>query len=42
MNVRALLDALPIMGWGMLGIFTVTAVIVLTVVVLNKITGKKK
>lgn len=33
---------LPIMGKGMLGIFIVTAVIVLTVTVLNKVTNIKK
>lgn len=36
------LDTLPIMGKGMLGIFIVTAVIVLTVAVLNKVTGGRK
>ena len=33
---------LPIMGMGMLGIFLVTCIIVLTVVVLSKLGGKKK
>ena len=46
MNFRidadAFVDTLPIMGKGMLGIFIVTAVIVITVAVLNKVTGKKK
>lgn len=36
LNVQNLMAALPIMGKGMLGIFIVTAVIVLTVTVLNK------
>lgn len=35
------LDSLAIMGKGMLGIFLVTAVIILTVVLLNKFTAKK-
>ena len=46
MNIRidgqALVDSLPIMGKGMLGIFLVTAVIVITVAILNKVTGRKK
>ncbi len=33
---------LPIMGKGMLGIFIVTAVIILTVTILNKVTNIKK
>lgn len=32
-----LMNALPVMGKGMLGIFVVTGVIVLTVMVLNKL-----
>ena len=36
-NVQAFLQTLPIMGKGMLGIFIVTAVIVLCVTVLNKL-----
>ncbi len=35
-------NTLPIMGKGMLGIFIVTAVIVLTVTILNKVTNRKK
>ena len=31
------LEALPIMGWGMLGIFLVTSVIVGCVTLLNKL-----
>ena len=34
--------SLPIMGKGMLGIFIVTAIIVLVTVVLNKATSSKK
>lgn len=37
LNVDAFLQTLPIMGKGMLGIFIVTAVIVLCVTVLNKL-----
>ena len=37
LNVQAFLQTLPIMGKGMLGIFIVTAVIVLCVTVLNKL-----
>ena len=36
-----LADTLPIMGMGMLGIFLVTCVIILAVVVLSKLGGKK-
>ena len=37
-----LLTTLPVMGMGMLGIFLVTCVIVLAVVVLSKLGGKEK
>lgn len=37
-----LLETLPVMGMGMLGIFLVTCVIVLSVVVLSKLGGKEK
>ena len=37
LNVQAFLQTLPIMGKGMLGIFIVTAVIVLCVTALNKL-----
>ena len=40
-SVDKLLQALPIMGYGMLGIFIVTAVIVSVVYLLNRIPGKK-
>ena len=38
---ETLLDTLPVMGMGMLGIFLVTCVIVLAVVILSKL-GKEK
>lgn len=42
-SVDNLMNSLPIMGKGMLGIFAVTIVIILVVTVLNKVTsGKKK
>ncbi len=41
-NVQGLLDSLPYMGKGMLGIFIVTGAIILTVTILNTVTGKKK
>lgn len=34
-NVQAFFDSLPIMGMGMLGIFIVTAIIVVTILALN-------
>ncbi len=40
-NVQALLDSLPYMGIGMLGIFVVTSLIVLVVNALNNIPEKK-
>ena len=39
---ETLLDTLPVMGMGMLGIFLVTCVIVLAVLVLSKLGGKDK
>ncbi len=39
-SVENLLQALPIMGYGMLSIFIVTAVIVAVVYLLNKIPNK--
>ncbi len=36
-----LLNSLPIMGYGMLGIFVVTGVIIGVVTLLNKITSDK-
>lgn len=41
-DVQALLETLPIMGKGMLGIFIVTLAIILTVTILNAVTSKKK
>lgn len=40
-NFEAMLETLPIMGKGMLGIFIVTGVIILAIVVLNKLTSSK-
>ena len=39
---ETLLDTLPVMGMGMLGIFLVTCVIVLAVVELSKLGGKNQ
>ena len=39
---ETLLDTLPVMGMGMLGIFLVTLVIILAVLVLSKLGGKNK
>ena len=36
-----LVDVLPIMGLGMLGIFIVTGIIIGVVALLNKLSGKK-
>jgi len=41
-SVDNLMNSLPIMGKGMLGIFAVTVVIILVVTVLNKVTSGKK
>ena len=41
-RVDYLLNALPIMGIGMLGIFVVTGVIITVVALLNKLTSGKK
>lgn len=43
MNISfdAFVDTLPIMGKGMLGIFVVTGIIVLAMIVLNKLSGNK-
>ena len=40
MHLDKLMEALPIMGIGYLGIFIVTAVIILVVTLLNKFTNK--
>ena len=42
MNTAQFLSTLPIMGYGMLGIFIVTGVIILSIVILNRLTHKKK
>lgn len=34
-----LMNALPIMGWGMLGIFIVTCVIIAVVALMNKMSS---
>lgn len=41
-NVDHMVETLPLMGKGMLGIFLVTVIIVASVAILNKLTGKKK
>lgn len=41
MNIDTVLDALRLMGNGMLGIFVVTVVIIGVVTLLNKIPEKK-
>lgn len=38
MRFDLLLDVLPIMGYGMLGIFIVTGIIIAVVTLLNKLT----
>ena len=40
MRVDLLMEALPIIGTGYLGIFIVTGVIIAAVSLLNKLTGK--
>ena len=42
MNIDAFLKTLPIMGKGMLGIFVVTIIIILAMVILNITTKEKK
>lgn len=42
MNIEALLYTLPVMAKGMLGIFIVTGVIILSMYLLNKLTGRSK
>jgi len=41
-SIEKLMEALPIMGTGYLGIFLVTIVIILVVMLLNKIPDSKK
>lgn len=40
MNIEAFLFTLPYMAKGMLGIFTVTAILILGIVILNKCTSR--
>ena len=40
-DVEALLNTLPLMAKGMLGIFIVTGVMILSMILLNKFTSKK-
>lgn len=42
MDLNSLSQTLPIMGKGMLGIFIVTLVIVLVVILLNKVFSSKE
>lgn len=41
-NTENILQSISIMGKGMLGIFLVTAVIVLVIAILNYLTNKKQ
>ena len=41
-SIEKLMESLPIMGKGMLGIFVVTGVIILFVTLLNKLGAKKQ
>ena len=41
-NLNHMIETLPMMGKGMLGIFLVTLIIVTSVAILNKSTGKKQ
>lgn len=41
-NVDAFLNSLPIMGKGMVGIFIVACVIIISVLILEKLTSKKE
>ena len=40
-NVKAFLESLRYMGVGMIGIFAVTIVIIISMILLNKFTSKK-
>lgn len=42
MNVKAFIDNLSYMGFGMLGIFIVIGIIILITMLLNKLTEPKK
>lgn len=39
-NVEAFLNVLPVIGKGLAGVFIVTAVIILSMIILNKISSK--
>ena len=41
-DIQAFLDSLPIMGWGMLGIFLVIGIMMGCVILLDKIFPAKK
>ena len=41
-NVELFLQTLPIMAKGLVGIFVVTGIIILTIYILNKSTGRPK
>ena len=41
MDYNAFIETVPIMGKGMAGIFIVTAVIILSMIILNKVTSDK-
>ena len=41
MNVQGFIDILPVIGTGMLGIFAVTLIMILVMVLLNKFTSKE-
>ncbi len=40
-NVQRFLDTLPIMGKGMLGIFIVTGILIISIYLLNAISNRK-
>lgn len=42
LNVQAFLDVLPAIGKGFAGVFIVTAVIIVTMTLLNKVGNNKK
>lgn len=41
-NVELFLETLPIMAKGLIGIFAVTGVIILSILLLNKLTAPRK
>lgn len=41
MNINAFLETLPVMAKGMLGIFAVTIIIVIAMMLLNKFTSEE-